>query len=544
MGVSMPDDQAFDYVIVGAGSAGCLLANRLSADSAIRVALVEAGPSDKGLLARLLINIPAGLFGTLGRPTFNYMYNYEADDREGAQPIYCPRGRVLGGTSAINGMVYTRGHRADYDQWAALGADGWSYDEVLPFFRKTENWQRGQSPFHGNDGELHVVDPQDPHPISEALVAAAEKLQFRRNPDFNGVEQEGFGHFQLTQWQGQRLSSAAAFLRPAEQRPNLSIIVGTQVTRVLLDAKRATGVEMIIDGKPTQLRARREVILSAGSIGSPQLLLLSGIGPGDQLRHHGIDVQHDLPGVGMNLQDHQDVMLCFSSRDPSLYGLSWKALPWIVASPFKYMFKRMGPLTTNTVESGGFVRSSADKDRPDLEFLLGPELMNQREHLIPRGHGFSVHISMLAPKSRGQISLASPDPAAAPRIRGNFLSHPDDLTALRNGFRLVRRLIATPPMADYCKAEVLPGPDVATDAAIDRYIQTTLGTTFHPVGTCRMGVDAQAVVDPQLRLRGVDGLRVVDASVMPTIISAPTNAAVYMIAEKASAMIVAAQKAG
>jgi choline dehydrogenase-like flavoprotein len=538
----MTDDaRAFDYVIVGAGTAGCLLANRLSADPAVRVALIEAGPSDKGLLAQLLIQIPAGVCGLLARPTFNYMYSYEADDRPGAQPIYCPRGRVLGGSSAINGMVYIRGNRADYDEWVALGANGWGYDDVLPFYRKSERWQGGESPLHGQGGELDVSDPRDPHPISEALVQAAEQLQYRRNPDFNGAEQDGFGHFQLTQRGGERLSAAAAFLRPAEARPNLSILTGCQTRHVTIDGLRATGVEIARDGRRERLEARREVILAAGTIGSPHLLLLSGIGPAAELRGHGIEVRHDLPGVGANLQDHQDVLMCFSSDDATLYGASWRALPWMLAAPFRYLFARKGPLSSNTVESGGFIRSSPGLDRPDLELILGPELMNQRQHLIPRGHGFSVHISLLRPKSRGTIGLASADPAAAPRIRGNFLGHDDDLAALRHGVRVTRRLVGTPPLAAYAKAEVMPGAQVDSDAEVDAFIQSSLGTTFHPVGTCRMGKDPLSVVDPQLRVHGIDRLRVVDASVMPTIISGPTNAPTFMIAEKAAAMIMAAR---
>ncbi len=531
-------EAAYDYMIIGAGSAGCVLANRLSEDGKARVALLEAGPSDRTLRGRLLIDIPAGVMGMLTRPHFNYMFHYEADPRPGAQPIYCPRGRVLGGSSAINGMVYTRGHRDDYARWVELGADGWGYDDVLPWFKRSENWERaGDSPFHGRGGELNVVDPRDPHPIGEALLAAAEQLQYRRNPDFNGAEQEGFGHFQLTQRRGARLSTAKAFLRPAERRANLDVLTGAATRRIVIENGRAAAVELVQDGVSRRLTARREIILSAGAVGSPHLLLLSGIGPAAELAGHGIPVVHDLPGVGANLQDHQDVMMCFRSRDSTLYGFSWRALPWMIASPFRYLFQRKGPLTTTTVEAGGFLRSGPDKVRPDIEIILGPELMNQRERLIPRGHGFSFHISLLQPKSRGRLSLASADPATPPRLQSNFLSDPDDLESLRRGVRIARRLAAAPAMARYFDFEEMPGAAVESDADLDSFIHRTLGTTFHPVGTCRMGRDEMAVVDPSLRVRGIDGLRVVDASVMPVIVSAPTNAPTIMIAERGAEFI-------
>ena len=533
------DRRSFDYVIVGAGSAGCVLANRLSADPKTTVALIEAGPSDQSLLAKLLIQIPAGLFSTIGSPRYNWLYEYEADPRvNSGQPIFCPRGRVLGGSSAINGMIYIRGHRRDFDSWAAMGADGWSWNDVLPYFKKSENREAGADELHGSGGELNVARQRDPHPISEAFMAAADELQLGRTNDFNGPEQDGFGYWDVTQKNGERMSSSRAFLEPVAHRPNLTVITGALTRRVLVQAGRATGVEISRQGRTEQLAAMREVIVAAGAINSPQLLLLSGIGPAEDLNRQGIEVVCDLPGVGENLQDHQDTMLCYSSPRASLYGLSWGALPWMLASPFKYLFQRKGAFTTNTVESGGFVRSQPGLEQPDLQLILGPEYMNQNRS-IPLGHGFSFHVSLLQPKSRGRLTLASADPAAKPRLIHNFLSDPggEDLTALVRGFKLVRRLAAAPAMDGYRGGEILPGPGVETDDEIADFIQGTLGTTFHPAGTCKMGRDRMAVVDPELKVRGVEGLRVVDASIMPNVVSGNTNAPVIMIAEKGADMI-------
>ncbi len=532
------DRRAFDYVIVGAGSAGCVLANRLSADPGVNVALIEAGPSDRSLLAKLLVNIPAGVFSTIGSPRYNWLYEYEPDPRVGGQPIFCPRGRILGGSSAINGMIYIRGHRRDYDRWAELGADGWSYRDVLPYFRKSENREAGADEFHGSGGELNVASQRDPHPINEALLAAASELQFPSTTDFNGAEQDGFGYWDVTQRNGERLSTSRAFLEPAAGRPNLTVVTSALTRRVLIENGRATGVEIARRGVVETLAATREVIVAAGAINSPQILMLSGIGPAEELRRHGIEVACDLPGVGENLQDHQDVMMCFSSPRHTLYGLSWRALPWMLASPFKYLFQRKGPWTTNTVESGGFVRSRPGLEQPDLQIILGPEYMNQNRS-IPLGHGFSFHVSLLQPNSRGRVSLASADPAASPRLQGAFLSDAEgeDLEGLVRGVKIVRRLVHSPAMDAYRGEETFPGLAVETDEEIRQFVRKTLGTTFHPAGSCKMGRDRMAVVDPELRVRGVAGLRVIDASIMPNVISGNTNAPVIMIAEKGADMI-------
>ncbi len=536
------DRGAFDYVIVGAGSAGCVLANRLSADPEISVALIEAGPSDQGLLARLLVNIPAGVFSTIGSPRYNWLYQFEPDPRVGGKPIFCPRGRILGGSSAINGMIYIRGHRRDYDGWADGGADGWSYRDVLPYFRKSENREAGANEFHGKGGELNVARQRDPHPISEALMDAAGQLQFSPTSDFNGAEQDGFGHWEVNQRNGERLSASRAFLRPVANRPNLSIVTGALTRRVLIENGRATGVEIGRRGQVETIAARREVIVAAGAINSPQLLMLSGVGPAEELRRHGIEVKCDLPGVGENLQDHQDVMLCWSSPGHTLYGYSWRALPWMLAAPFRYLFQRKGPFTSNTVESGGFIRSRPGLEQPDIQILLGPEFMNQNRS-IPKGHGFSFHAQVMQPKSRGRLVLASADPAEKPKLYGNFLSDEggEDLETLVRGFKIVRRLVAAPAMDAYRGEEVFPGPAVATDEEVRRFTRENVGTGFHPAGTCKMGRDRMAVVDPELRVRGVDGLRVIDASIMPTVISGNTNAPVIMIAEKGADMILGRQ---
>ena len=536
------DRHAFDYVIVGAGSAGCVLANRLSADPGVSVALIEAGPSDRSLLAKLLVNVPAGVFRTIGSPRYNWLYQYEPDPKVGGQPIFCPRGRILGGSSAINGMIYIRGHRRDYDGWAAQGADGWSYRDVLPYFRKSENREDGSDAFHGTGGELNVARQRDPHPINEALLAAAGELQFSRTADFNGPEQDGFGYWDVNQRNGERQSTSRAFLQPVADRPNLTIFTGALTRRVLIENNRATGIEISRRGQVERLAAAREVIVAAGAINSPQVLMLSGIGPAQELRRHGIEVILDLPGVGENLQDHQDVMLCWSSPRHTLYGMSWRALPWMLASPFKYLFQRKGPFTTNTVESGGFVRSQSGLEQPDLQIILGPEYMNQSRS-VPIGHGFSFHVSLLQGKSRGRLTLASADPAAKPVLHANFLSDPDDedLEALVRGMKIVRRLVQAPAMDAYRGEEVFPGPKATTDEEIRQFIRDTLGTTFHPAGTCKMGRDRMAVVDPELRVRGIDGLRVIDASVMPNVISGNTNAPTIMIAEKGADMILGRQ---
>ena len=436
-------------------------------------------------------------------------------------------------------MIYMRGQPQDYDRWAELGNDGWAFADVLPYFRKSENFEPGAGPLHGHGGELNVAAQRSPHPLSHAFIEAARQCQFAFNPDFNGESQDGFGLFHVTQKNGERWSTARAFLHPALSRPNLHVEADATALRIEIDDRRATGIRLRRNGAEFSVSARRDVILSAGAIASPQLLMLSGIGPAGHLRDQGLDVVVDSPGVGQNFQDHCDVVIAVSDRSQSSYAVSARGLSRLMAAPLQYL-RRRGPLTSNMVEAGGFVRSRPDADRPDLHFIFTPMIHDRAEYL-PRRHGFMVHVSVLRPKSRGCITLRSADPADAPLLQPDLVSHHDDLRLLVAGLRIARRIIAAPALAPYRADELSPGPPWSPTRRSSDFVNQTVATVFHPVGTCKMGRDRMAVVDPSLRVRGIGNLRVIDASIMPEIVSGNTNAPTVMIAEKGADLIRAAR---
>jgi len=541
-------DQTFDYVIVGAGSAGCILAERLSRNSTTTVCVLEAGPSDaSSLKTRWLIKTPLGFLNLIRNPRFNWMYAYEAEKSLEGRALPCPRGKLLGGSSSINASHYVRGHRYDFDLWASLGCTGWDYESVLPFFKGMERWLGPDSLYHGKNGTLTVGKQPDPHPANEAFLRAAQERQYRLNPDYNGADQEGFGYYQLNQDKGERVSSSRAFLHQALARPNVTILTDVLCQRVLLEDGKAIGVQTEVAGKPSRIGARAEVILSAGVIGSTQLLLLSGIGPAEQLASLGIPIVRDLPGVGENLQDHPITTVAYESDDASLFGISAGAIPWLIRAPFQYLFARRGPFTSSAFESGGFVKTTPDEEAPDVQLSFSPANVAKLANgdVVPRGHGYSIHCALLRPKSRGTITLKSADARSAPVIRGNFLDHPDDLATLVRGLRLTRQIALSPSLTDrYKPVEVMPGQNVEDQAGLERFIRSACGTAFHPVGTCKMGTDDLAVVDPRLKVRGVDALRVIDASIMPTLVGGNTNAASMMIGDKGAAMIIEDRLAG
>jgi choline dehydrogenase-like flavoprotein len=531
-----PDQpDTFDYIIVGAGSAGCVLANRLSEDSSVRVCLIEAGGRDRSPF----IHVPLAIGFLMHHRKLNWRYWTTKQEQAAQRPIYIPRGKVLGGSSSINGMVYMRGHRLDYDDWAATGNAGWSFGEVLPYFKKSENNEEfGDSDplYHGKGGLMNVRNADSYNPLVDMMCEAAASMQMPLTSDFNGAQQEGFGRRQSTHLNGRRVSTATAFLRPARQRKNLTVIMNALTDRVIFTGRRATGVTLRIGTQTRRLSARREVIVCGGTVASPTILMRSGIGPGAELQRHGIDIVHELPGVGRNLQDHIAAVVQHLSPTTIPYGISWRTLPWGAWNVVQYILFRRGILANNLFHAGGFIRTQPTLDRPDIQFILMPA------HRVPEGqtglgHGYGLVTVLLRPKSRGEVLLGDADPATAPRIEARFLSEPDDLELLLRGLKLSRRVLAAPAWDKVRGPEFRPGADVQSDDALRDYIRKTCGTVFHPVGTCRMGRDADAVVDPELRVHGIEGLRVVDASIMPTLIGGNTNAPTIMIAEKAADMI-------
>jgi choline dehydrogenase-like flavoprotein len=522
----------FDYVIVGGGSAGCVLANRLSADPSRTVCLLEAGPADNSPL----VHIPAGLLGIVPTGYLNWAYETVPQPGLNGRRGYQPRGRTLGGSSSINAMIYVRGHRSDYDEWAALGNTGWGYADVLPYFKRSEDQARGADAFHGVGGELAVSDLRQPAQASRAFVESALRAGLAPNRDFNGAEQEGAGLYQVTQRDGRRCSSAVAFLRPASGRPNLTVLTRTRAEGVALADGRATGVRARVRGRPVVIEATREVILSAGAFGSPQLLMLSGIGPREELERHGLPVHHELPGVGTGLVDHVDLALCYRSDSTDLFGITLRTAAKGAVGLWDFYHHGRGVLTTNYAEAGAFLRSRAGLARPDIQlhFVIG--LVDDHARRLHYGYGLSCHVCLLRPKSRGSVRLASRDPRAAPLIDPGFLAHDDDVGDLLAGVKAAREIMEGAPLDGYRGAEMYTGDARSDDELVD-CMRRRSDTIYHPVSTCRMGVDEDAVVDSGLRVRGVDGLRVVDASVMPTLIGGNTNAPTIMIAEKAAESI-------
>ena len=515
----------YDYIIVGAGSAGCVLAHRLSEDPACRVLLLEAGPRDW----HPFIHMPAGLAKLVGQKGVNWNYDTAPEPHLENRRLWWPRGKVLGGSSSINAMCYIRGVPQDYDDWADAGAEGWDWNSVLPYFRRSERNSRGADALHGADGPLHVSDLRYTNELSAAFIEAGVQAGYGRNPDFNGRTQEGFGLYQVTQKDGARCSSAVAYLDPARDRQNLDIVTGALVRRILLDKNRAIGVAYARGGHEVVVRCEGEVLLSGGAINSPQLLMLSGIGPAEHLASHGITPRHVLPGVGRNLQDHLDICTLQHSTQRVTYDRTSE-----LKTAFDYFLRgHRGPGSSNIAEAGAFVRSPlAPDDRPDIQMHFVPAMLDDHGRHRLSGDGYTAHACFLRPRSRGRILLASADPRADARIEANYLGDPDgfDLKMMVECAKLARELFAQPAFDAYRGAPIHPARDDLTDAELVAFIRAKAETVYHPVGSCRMGFDDDAVVDPALRVRGLDGLRVIDASVMPTLIGGNTNAPTIMIA--------------
>ena len=529
----------FDYIIVGGGSAGCVLAARLTEDADVNVALLEAGPPDRSVL----IHCPAGLAVLAKNGEANWKFDTAVQPGLNGRRGYQPRGKVLGGSSSINAMIYIRGQREDYDHWAAEGNSGWGYDDVLPYFKKAEDNARGGDAFHGDGGPLHVQDLTTPNRLGAAFVKAGQQAGYVHNPDFNGASQEGVGTYQVTHKNGERFSAAKGYLTPNLRRPNLQVFTGAHTTRILLEHKRAVGVQFLHEGETKELRCSREVLLCAGAFQSPQILMLSGIGPHQHLVEKGIATLHDLPGVGQNLHDHIDIVQMVDA--PHLtesFGVSFTGVVNAIKGIFEWRRQRTGMLTTNFAEAGGFVKSQPQERTPDLQFHFAiAKLVNHGRSTV-FGHGYSCHVCLLRPLSRGSVELASKNPLDAPVIDPNFLGERDDVDRLVRGFKQMRMLLQQPALVALGGKEGSKSAAAQSDREIGQFIRDNADTVYHPVGSCRMGSGPLDVVDHELRVRGLQGLRVVDASIMPRLVSGNTNAPTVMIAEKAADLIKAAQQ--
>lgn len=522
----MPNKNNFDYIIVGAGSAGCVLANRLSANPDCKVLLIEAGSKDW----HPFIHMPAGIAKLVGIKSLNWNYYTEPEPQLNNRKLYWPRGKVLGGSSSINAMCYCRGHKKDYDLWQQQGNDGWAYDDVLPYFIKSENNHRITNEFHGNSGPLQVNDLKYHNELTDAFLSACQQQGYNLTGDFNGAQQRGFGMYQVTQDNGVRNSAAQAYLKPIKNRDNLTVWTKSHCQKIIVKDSSAKGVEVIRKNTLEKVYATQEVLLSGGSLNSPQLLMLSGIGNASDLEQHDIKVQHDLKGVGENLQDHLDI--CLVQRCSQ--NISYDRINELKAAMQFYLFKS-GPGTSNAAEAGGFFKTDLNNEEwPDLQFHFVPAILDDHGRNRLKGNGYTLHMCYLRPQSRGSLKLASDNPQQPIKIFANYLSESQDLKYMKKGFEIQRKIFSSAAFDEYRQPEIFPGNEVQSDAEIEQFIRNKAETIYHPVGTCKMGNDEMAVVDNKLKVHGIKNLRVVDASIMPNLVSGNTNAPTIMIAEKIS----------